>query len=43
MTFLISFVIALVVMSWVMMGPMDMYLTNREIEEILDKHLGETN
>lgn len=39
MTFLISFVIALVVMSWVMMGPLDMYLTNSEIEEVLKKNL----
>ena len=31
---LISFLIGLVVMSWVMMGPLDGYLTQREIDEI---------
>jgi len=31
---LISLVIGAVVMSWVMMGPLDMYLTQREIDEI---------
>ena len=36
---LISLVIGAVVMSWVMMGPLDMYLTNSEIEEVLKKNL----
>jgi hypothetical protein len=31
---LISFLIGLVVMSWVMMGPLDGYLTQMEIDEI---------
>jgi hypothetical protein len=31
---LISLLIGLVVMSWVMMGPLDGYLTQREIDEI---------
>ena len=37
--YLISLVIGAVVISWVMMGPLDMYLTNSEIEEVLKNNL----
>ena len=37
--YLISLVIGAVVMSWVLMGPLDMYLTDREVEEVLKKNL----
>ena len=33
--------VAAVVMSWVMMGPLDKYLTEREIEEVLAANLDE--
>ena len=33
--------VAAVVMSWVMMGPLDKYLTEREIEELLAANLDE--
>ena len=38
---LVSFVVGALVMSWVMKGPLDDYLTDREIEEVLATNLDE--